>query len=139
MLSGLKKSNRRARIIRIIRIDRMVLRPQRRMGTGIKHKDTESRGDGTQGRYGTPIQHRGTEARRHGGTEAQREELNIELKIIICFFEFYVQFFPLCLCASVLNGRPIASLCCIPRDSVSLFESHVPLRLCDRRNVTFFR
>jgi hypothetical protein len=33
----------------------------------------------------------------------------------------------------VLNVRPIASLCSIPRDSASLFESHVPLRLCDRR------
>jgi hypothetical protein len=31
-----------------------------------------------QRRRGTPIQHR--------GAEAQREELNIELKIIICFF-----------------------------------------------------
>jgi hypothetical protein len=39
------------------------------------------------------------------------------------------------LCASVLNVRPIASLCSIPRDSVSLFESHVPLRLCDRRTI----
>jgi hypothetical protein len=39
-----------------------------------------------------------TEAQRHRDTEAQREELNIELKKINYYFEFYVQFFP---CVSV--------------------------------------
>jgi hypothetical protein len=75
-----------------------------------------------------PVKFHSTQRRR--GTETQREGLNIELKIIICFLNSMFNSslcasVPLCLCASVLNGRSI----------VPLFESHAPLRLCDRRTI----
>jgi hypothetical protein len=61
-----------------------------------------------------------TEAQRHRGTEGRIEHRTQNNNLF-----FLSSMFNSSLCASVLNGRPIGSL----------FESHVPLRLCDRRTI----
>jgi hypothetical protein len=61
----------------------------------MEHKDAMERG------IQTKTQRHAHSTQRHRDTEAQREELNIELKKTNYYFEFYVQFFPLFLCVSV--------------------------------------
>jgi hypothetical protein len=122
---ALKKSNRIARMVmidRIIRMGSLVTKTQSHVGwntrtlwnVGFKQRRRVT-WDGTQGRYGTwdsnkdaesrGMEHKdamerpfNTEAQRHRNTEGRIEHRTQNDNL---FFEFYVQFFPLCFCASV--------------------------------------